>query len=76
MFFSRKPEGKTDEQIANEGLDAMEAWMRKLGVAMTIGEVGVTEDMIDELADRTPLLPVGYHHLTRDEVAEIYRKSL
>lgn len=70
------PEGKTDEQIANEGLDAMEAWMKKLGVAMTIGEVGVTEDMIDELADRTPLLPVGYHHLTRDEVAEIYRQSL
>lgn len=70
------PEGKSDEQVAAEGLDAMEAWMEELGVAMKIGDVGVTADMIDELADRTPILPGGYKQLTRDEIAHIYRESL
>lgn len=68
--------GKTDEQVAAEGLDAMEAWMRELGVAMTVGEVGLTEDMFDDVVAGTFLLTGGYETLTADEVRQILHESL
>ena len=68
--------GKTDEEIANAGLLAMEQWMRKLGVAMRLSELGATEDMIEGIADATIILKGGYKVLDRAEVIEILRKSL
>lgn len=71
-----RPEGKTDEEIAEEGLKAMEAWMKELGLAMHISELGATKDMIDGIADATFLLEGGYKVLSREEVVEILRESL
>ena len=70
------PDNKTDEQIAEEGLAAMEAWMRKLGVAMKLSEIGATEDMIEGIAKGTLILNGGYKVLTYDEVVEILKASL
>lgn len=69
-------DGKSDEQIADEGLAALEAWMREIGVAMNITELGATEEMIPKIADATFLLNGGYKQLTRDEVIAILRESL
>ena len=33
-------EGKTDEQIAEEGLAALENWMNELGLVMKISQLG------------------------------------
>ena len=68
--------GKTDEEVAKAGLDAMEKWMRKLGVAMKLSELGATEDMIEGIADGTFILEGGYKLLTREEVVEILKASL
>lgn len=70
------PEGKSDEQLANEGLAALEAWMREIGVTMKISELGATEGMLPAIADATFLLDGGYKKLTREEVLEILRQSL
>lgn len=70
------PEGKTDEEIAEEGLKAMEAWMKELGLAMKISELGATKDMIDGIADATFLLEGGYKVLKREEVVAILKESL
>lgn len=70
------PEGKTDEEIAEEGLKAMEAWMKELGLAMNISELGATEDMIDGIADATFILKGGYKVLSREEVVTILKESL
>ncbi len=70
------PEGKTDEQIAEEGLAAMEDWMKKIGVSLNISELGATEDMIDGITEGTIILDGGYKVLTKDEVREILRQSL
>ena len=70
------PDGKTDEEVANEGLLAMENWMEKLGVAMNLSELGVTEDMIEAIADATIILDGGYKTFTRDDVVEVLKKSL
>lgn len=70
------PEGKTDEEIAVEGLKAMEDWMKELGLAMKISELGATKDMIDGIADATFLLEGGYKVLKREEVVAILKESL
>lgn len=70
------PDGKTDEEVANEGLLAMENWMNQLGVAMNLSELGVTEDMIEAIADATIILDGGYKTFTRDDVVEVLKKSL
>ena len=69
-------EGMSDEQLANAGLDAMESWMKELGVAMNLTELGVTEDMIEGIADGTILLKGGYKQLTREDVVNIIKASL
>ena len=69
-------EGKTDEEIANEGLLALEDWMKELGLVMNISEFGVTEAILDDIADVTIILTDGYKTLSREEVIEIYKESL
>ena len=71
-----RPEGKTDEAIAEEGLKAMEAWMKELGLAMNISELGATEDMIEGIADGTLILEGGYKVLDHEEIAKILKESL
>ena len=68
--------GKTDEQIANEGLAAMEDWMRELGLVMNITELGANEGMLEALADSTIVMTGGYKTLEHDEIVDIFRSSL
>ena len=70
------PENKTDEEIAKEGLSALENWMRKIGVAMNITELGATPEMIEGIADGVFILNGGYKVLTREEVVQILKESL
>ena len=70
------PEGKTDATLAEEGLAAMESWMRKLGLAMDITSLGATPEMIQGIADATFILDGGYKVLTRDEVVKVLTESL
>ena len=69
-------DGKTDEQLADEGLTAMECWMRELGLVMKISELGATEDMIEGIADGTLILDGGYKVLSRDEIISVLRASM
>lgn len=70
------PEGKTDEQVAKEGLTTMESWMKELGLVMNITELGATEDMIEGIADGTLIMPGGYKVLNREEIINILKESL
>ena len=67
--------GKTDEQVALEGLTAMENWMKELGLVMNITELGATKDMIPDLVKATIVLPGGYKVLDADEIEQIFRES-
>ena len=69
-------EGKTDEQAAQEGLAAMESWMKELGLVMNISELGADEGMIEGIADGTLIMPGGYKVLEHDEIVEILKESL
>ena len=70
------PEGKTDEQIASEGIDALESWIKEIGAASDISSLGVTHDMLDGIADSTIILTGGYKTLDHAEIVDILRNSL
>lgn len=69
-------EGKTDEQAAEEGLKAMESWMKELGLVMNLTELGADEDMLEGLAESTVILSGGYKVPSHDEIINIFRNSL
>lgn len=70
------PAGKSEEQIADEGLAAMEAWMKELGLVMNLTELGVREDMLDGLVKSTLVMETGYKVLTPEEIRAIFKESL
>lgn len=69
-------DGKTDEQLAKEGIEALAAWIKEIGAASEISSLGVTEDMLDGIADATIILDSGYEKLNHTEIVEILRNSL
>ena len=68
--------GKSDLAVAEEGLAAMEKWMKKLGLVMNIGALGVKEDMIDAVAESTLIMEGGYKVLTKQDVVAVLKASL
>ena len=70
------PNGKSDEQIAAEGLKAMENWMKEIELVMNLKDLGVTEDMINDIADGVFILKGGYKTLTKDDIVQILRASM
>ena len=69
-------DGKSDEEVATEGLSEMEKWMTGLGLTMNLTELGVTPDMIDAIADSTVAKKGGYKALDKAEIKKILRESL
>lgn len=67
---------KTDEQIAHEGLDALLAWMKEIGVATEITSLGVTADMLDGITDATLIMNGGYKVPSKEEIRSILQASL
>ena len=69
-------EDKTDEELAKAGLKALDAWMKEIGLVLSIKELGATEEMLEGIADATFILEGGYKILTRDEVIDILKDSM
>lgn len=69
-------EGKTEEELASAGIDALDAWIKEIGAASEISSLGVTEANIPAIADATIIFDAGYHKLSHQEVIEILRNSL
>ncbi len=70
------PEGKTDAQIAEEGLEQMEAYMNEIGLVMSSRDLGVTEDMLEGIAKGSFILKGGYKMLTPDEIVQVLKNSM
>lgn len=69
------PEGKTDKEIAEEGLNKMEAWMKKIGLVMNISELGAKEEMLDGIVKSTLVMEGGYKVLNKDDIKAILKAS-
>lgn len=70
------PEGKSDEEVAHEGLYALEKWMKGIGLPTKISELGVTSDMIEAIAQGVITLDSGYHKLNNGDVVTILHDAM
>lgn len=66
--------GKTDEEVALEGLAAMENWMKELGLVMNITDLGATKEMLPDLVKGTRILSGGYKALDASEIEKILQE--
>ncbi|NAZ46942.1 iron-containing alcohol dehydrogenase [Vibrio toranzoniae] len=64
-------EGKTKEQIALEGIDALEAFTKESGIVTSLEELGATKEMLPKIAESTIIIGNGYKKLTNEEVLNI-----
>ena len=71
-----RPDGKSDEEVALAGLAAMEQWMKEMDLVFHLKELGVSDAMLDGIADGAFILKRGYKVLTRDEVLAILKESM
>jgi alcohol dehydrogenase YqhD (iron-dependent ADH family) len=65
--------GKTDEQIALEGIDCMEKFAKECGMATTLKELGATQEMLPDIANSC-IEGGGYKKVTKAEILEILKK--
>ena len=70
------PAGKSDEEVAQAGLAAMEAWMKELDLAMDLKSLGVTQDMLEGIAKGTFVMKGGYKVLSPQEILAVLQESL
>lgn len=66
-------EGKTKEEVALAGIDALESFAKELGIPLTLRELGATEDMLDKIAD-SAYEGGGYKHITHAEIRTILQQ--
>ena len=67
-------EGKTEEDLAKAGIKALEQWIKEIGAPSNVSGLGVTEAMLDGIADAT-ILGGGYKKLSREDVVQILKNS-
>lgn len=70
------PEGKTDEVVAQQGLERMQSYMEELGLTMNIKALGVTQEMLPGLVQATAVMEGGYKVLGSEEILEIFKRSM
>lgn len=69
-------EGKTDDQIASEGLSEMEKWMKEIKLVLNAKDLGVTKGMLEAIADSTLIMQGGYKVLDRKDVINVLEQSI
>ena len=67
-------EGKTKEELAYAGIDALEAFCKETGIVTNLKELNTTEDMLPKIAESTIILG-SYKKLTKDEVLDILKTA-
>jgi len=69
--------GKTQEELGELGIRAMEDFLKALGAPITLRELGMDETSpLDEIADSCRLLRGGYHSVTQQELRKLLRDTL
>lgn len=66
----------SDEEAALKGIEALEAWMKEIGVVLNITGLGVTPDMLEGIAQGAPSTPNAYKPLSQEEIVAILKASL
>ena len=70
------PAGKTDEEVALAGIDALADYIKASGMSSSLRELGIPDDsLLGEIASSCVRKQGGYHTLTRNEILQILKDS-
>ena len=68
-------EGKTDEEIALAGIEALEDFIVEIGLPMSLQDLGVNENTdLKAIADSCALMPGSYKKMTHEEILAIFKE--
>lgn len=68
-------EGKTEEELARAGVEALADFIKEIGLPTTLRELGVDESTdLKAIADSCNLAPGSYKKMTHEEILEIFRE--
>lgn len=66
-------EGKTGEELARAGVEALADFIKEIGLPTTLRELGVNESTdLKAIADSCNLAPGGYRKMTHEEILKIF----
>ena len=69
------PEGKTESELANAGVEALAKFIGELGLPSTIRDLGLdSREKLKEIADSCPIVPGSYKKMTHEEILEIFNE--
>ncbi|MFK0523905.1 iron-containing alcohol dehydrogenase [Paenibacillus illinoisensis] len=76
--FEVNPEGKSDKQVAEEGIEALRKFWTSIGAPSRLVDYDIDDSQIDVMADKAMLFgPFGnFKKLQREDVVSIYKASL
>lgn len=67
-------EGKTDETLALAGIDALEDFIKEIGLPTTLKELGADASQHKEIADSCAISQGSYKIMTHEEILEIFQE--
>ncbi len=65
-------DGKSDEEIALEGISRLEAFFKELGIPQQLRDVGTTAEMLPDIAQST-IEGGGYYHMKSDDILQVLK---
>ena len=76
--FGVAPEGKTEEEIAFEGIERLRAFWTSIGAPKTLADYDIDDSKLDLMAEKATVNgPLGnFSNLNKDDVLSILKASL
>lgn len=69
------PEGKEEEELARQGVEALADFIKEIGLPTTLQELGVEETVdLKVIADSCNLAPGSYKKMTHEDILEIFKE--
>lgn len=69
------PEGKTGEELARAGVEALAEFIREIGLPTTLWELGADDSTdLKTIADSCNLVTGGYKKMTHEEILKIFQE--
>lgn len=66
-------EGKTKEETALEGIACLEAFVKEMGIPLTLRELGASEDMLEKIA-YSAHEGGGYKYMTHEDILNVLKE--
>ncbi|RKI39320.1 iron-containing alcohol dehydrogenase [bacterium D16-51] len=68
-------DGKSDEETARAGVEALADFIKEIGLPATLRELGIDEAVdLKEIADSCAIVPGSYKKMTQKEILEIFQE--